>query len=282
MRKTQFVLLLFLLSSLAACDGKRDYLQNELNGARIQWGQTEPESFRMLYVRYCFCLFCSEVLIAVDNGAITSSEYWPSGLPAPEEDTRCVRVSVDRMFDEIQHALDRDYEIVEVTYDQDYGYPAESYLRSSIDLADDGSRQLASLLLPPTTPPDYGDGPIMLDRRRARWTRTSPHSYEYSVSRTCDCPGAGVAEITVEGGEIASVLVNGQLLEDYLAEGWQWDITVEKLFSVIQAAYTGQAHGVSVSYGELGVPSHIAIDWFSDREDDRVEFSISDFREIGQ
>lgn len=99
-RVTALVILLLVATwSLSACD--RDYERDELGAARARWGQKAPRSDSMLYARHCYCFWCSQVLITVQDGSVVAADYWPSGLSAPEADTRCARVSVEQIFNEI-------------------------------------------------------------------------------------------------------------------------------------------------------------------------------------
>ncbi|WP_420130013.1 DUF6174 domain-containing protein [Longimicrobium sp.] len=121
---------LLLLSALAGCLGDDDSFQRDkLNQARTQWDSKNVSSYTYILELQCFCAPASQlepVLVTVQNGAVTSLQYWDEDpddrTPAPASifgpyDT------VEELFALIAEAISQDADVLQVGYDQEYGFP---------------------------------------------------------------------------------------------------------------------------------------------------------------
>ena len=72
------------------------------------------------------------VTIRVENGVVASVKYVESGK-APEDDY----VTIDRLFDVIQEAIDRKASDIKATYDPEVGYPTDVRIDDDIFMTDD-------------------------------------------------------------------------------------------------------------------------------------------------
>lgn len=120
-----------LLAMLAGCNlGNDDTFQRqELARAQARWNSKNISSYSYVLELQCFCAPASQlmpVLVTVQNGTVASLQYWnedPSKrTPAPASvfgpyDT------VQELFDVIADAIDRDADVLQVGYDEEYGFP---------------------------------------------------------------------------------------------------------------------------------------------------------------
>ncbi|HEX6369596.1 MAG TPA: DUF6174 domain-containing protein [Longimicrobium sp.] len=121
-----------LLAALAGCElGDDDSFQSrKLTEARTRWESRNVTSYSYVLELQCFCAPAAElrpVLVTVRNGAVASLQYYHENpaqrTPAPASifgpyDT------VDELFDIVDDAIDRDADVLQVGYDEEYGFPS--------------------------------------------------------------------------------------------------------------------------------------------------------------
>ena len=96
--------------------------QAELDRRRARWTSNRADDYSFVFTDVCFS--CSEgpVTIRVENGVVASVKYVESGK-APEHDYS--KVTIDRLFDVIQKAIDGKASEIKATYDPEIGYPTD-------------------------------------------------------------------------------------------------------------------------------------------------------------
>ena len=110
----------------------------ELAKNRDLWGSQKIEDYRFEYRRICFCLpeFVAPVEISVVDGMISDAAFLEDGTVAGIPDIS-IYETVEDLFDLIQDAIDRDAYSLLVTYDAEFGYPAEARIDYDIRIADE-------------------------------------------------------------------------------------------------------------------------------------------------
>lgn len=118
----------------------------------------------------------------------------------------------------------------------------------------------------------------LLSQNRALWGRKGPASYEYVITRSCEClpESAGPVTVVVRGGQVDTRhYASGAPVDP------QYDqlfTSVPGLFELIQHAVDLPAAALAVRYnGELGYPESIQIDWVAGAVDDEVSYRITEF-----
>jgi hypothetical protein len=130
--------------------------RSELERQRAKWAQRHVTSYRLTYRRDCFCgaEFTTPTAIEVRAGGIAAATYTDRGDPIPEY----VQVSlptVEALFGIIDHAIDVEADMIEVTYDPLLGYPRRIAVDYRFNLADDEvvhSITEFEIVLPPIVP----------------------------------------------------------------------------------------------------------------------------------
>ena len=112
---------------------------------------------------------------------------------------------------------------------------------------------------------------------RARWARSAPAAYSYTIQRSCECvaESSGPVIVSARNGSVDSrvyagtgVTVAAQYATTFPA--------VEGLFSIIESAIANGTKPMSVEYHPtLGYPTRIAL---GDPAVDAPLYSVTDFR----
>jgi hypothetical protein len=148
-----------LLVALAGCKlGDTDAFQSQkLAESRARWNSKNVDSYSYVLELECFCAPASQlepVLVTVHDGAVVSLQYWDEDpadrTPAPASvfgpyDT------IEKLFDFVADAIDRDADVLQVGYDAEYGFPNVV----NVDYTAGGSEQLlffVTRFTPATTP----------------------------------------------------------------------------------------------------------------------------------
>lgn len=125
------------------------------------------------------------------------------------------------------------------------------------------------------------DPQMLLDQNAALWDRTGPASYQYTITRLCNCADPLTQPVTI--------VVRDRVVEtrNYLSgtpvepQYDQLFTSVPGLFDLIRTAITAPAAGLGVRYHDtLGYPESIQIDWVAGVADDEVSYRISDFERL--
>ena len=111
---------------------------------------------------------------------------------------------------------------------------------------------------------------------RHRWERSAPQRYVYSVERLCFCAFRGPARVTVDSGQVVSVVpVPPQEEPPY--EGWEeWFPSVEGLFDILEDAIAQDADSIAVTYDPAtGVPVEFFIDYLRMAADEELGMRVT-------
>lgn len=145
MRKILGTLLMTVAAASGACtDSPNDH---GLATARAQWTSHAPATYTVVSARGCECP--TEVTrpteITVTSNQITSAVYVDDRTPVAEQFRSLLR-TVDGVFDDIQSAIDRHADAIDLRFDPDKGYPTLVFVDYSRGIADEElSIQLSNL-----------------------------------------------------------------------------------------------------------------------------------------
>ena len=118
--------------------------------------------------------------------------------------------------------------------------------------------------------------PAALEDAVQRWEDAGLESYTMTLRRVCFClvpDFTGPFEVTVRGGEITSVVLEGDAVELDRAE------TVEDLFDLLEDAYAQRAESVEATFDPTyGYPTNLSIDYEAQLADEEIGYLVSDFR----
>jgi hypothetical protein len=113
---------------------------------------------------------------------------------------------------------------------------------------------------------------------RERWEERRPATYQYTVSRSCEClqEMSGPVVVFVDGGTVTRryVATNAVVSSTY-AELFP---TIDGLFDIIEDARRRDAASLLVDYDPTyGFPTRVAIDYHPQHVDDEITYRASDF-----
>ena len=132
------LLLLTLIFILAACSAGG----SELSRSQKKWQDANITHYRMQLSIGCFCAFRSQMPLTVEvrDGQIVSM-LTADGAEVLDPDANyeffAPRATVDLLFAEIEKAVSDGAEVITVTYDETYGFPAEIAIDISQQMADE-------------------------------------------------------------------------------------------------------------------------------------------------
>jgi hypothetical protein len=132
------LLLLTLIFILAACSaGGSDLARNQ-----SKWTDSNITHYRMELSISCFCAFRDQMPLTVEvrDGqivALTTADGTPVLDTDPNYEFFAPRATIDLLFAEIEKATSEGAEVVTVTYDATYGFPAEIAIDISQQMADE-------------------------------------------------------------------------------------------------------------------------------------------------
>jgi hypothetical protein len=112
--------------------------RSELERQRAKWAQRNVTSYRLTYRRDCLCgtEFTTPTDIEVRAGDIATASYTNRDEPIPGY-VQAGLPTVEALFAIIDDAIDRNADLIEVTYDPLLGYPRKIGLDYRFDRADD-------------------------------------------------------------------------------------------------------------------------------------------------
>ncbi len=119
--------------AIAACSNAAAR-QGDLDRSKAMWESRGQSNYTITYERRCFCGFAGSFVARVDNGAVTSVEP-ATGIGGTEE--MPIALTVERLFEVVQEAIDRGADRIEVEYDTEYGYPRRIFVDGDRGAEDD-------------------------------------------------------------------------------------------------------------------------------------------------
>lgn len=113
---------------------------DELESARARWERVGPPSYRVTETRVCFCGpdLVRPVLILVTTSEVIRT-YASDGTPVAPANEKFFP-TVEQLFEEIEEAIDRGADKVEVRYDPASGAPLEVFIDEMERAADEEVR----------------------------------------------------------------------------------------------------------------------------------------------
>ena len=104
-------------------------VEDQLEAARQRWDDAGISDYTMVYQPVCFCPE-QHFTVTVEDDVVVSSSIDGAGMGIPT-------LTVDDLFDEIQSAIDDGAAHIDVTYDDDLGYPVSHWVDESENIADE-------------------------------------------------------------------------------------------------------------------------------------------------
>ena len=149
--KMPFVVsLLFILSGCLIGDVLGNGRQNELDDNRKKWLDAGIANYTYRQDRSCFCFFAGPADVSVVNGEIVSVRgFWPDTIDIALENFNIFDTVID-LFDMVDDAIDRNVHQLDVTYDQQFGFPTSIAIDYQENTIDDEVTITATALTPNT------------------------------------------------------------------------------------------------------------------------------------
>ncbi len=139
----RLILLVAATSLVSGCDALGlavgpSHRRSELERQRAKWSQRHVTSYRLTYRRACFCgnEFTSLTDIEVRSGDIAVARYTERDDPIPAY-VQAGLPTVASLFAIIEDAIDRNADVLDVTYDPAFGYPRWIAIDHRFNVADD-------------------------------------------------------------------------------------------------------------------------------------------------
>jgi len=113
---------------------------------------------------------------------------------------------------------------------------------------------------------------------RAVWDANRPSSYTYMIERTCFCLPLGPLAVTVEDGQVTSIVTkDGRMLKPNGPRLTSYPFSIDALFDYVSEAER-VADRSDVGYDPtLGYPAVVDIDWTSATPDDNARIEVTEF-----
>ena len=109
----------------------------DLARARARWNVNGVTDYDVIARAHCFCAFGgTDVRVIVRDGGVVSATILATGRMLGGTEAVQYR-SVEDLFEVIEDAARRDADRIDVTYDAQYGYPANFFIDYSRNAADE-------------------------------------------------------------------------------------------------------------------------------------------------
>ena len=110
--------------------------QDALDFNQTKWANANLNAYRFTVDVTCFCVPEEDIVFNVNNDAVTSAFFTPSGVPLNNDRLAHAR-TIDDYFGLIQEGIDEEFAVLEAEYDPDYGFPTRIYVDRASGIADD-------------------------------------------------------------------------------------------------------------------------------------------------
>jgi len=242
-------------------DGDGDVVDPEskdaLDAAKLIWDTKAITNYHFGILKQCRCHFTERITTQVSNGKVIQmrTRY---GDKVYQNKTG-YSLTIDDIFFLIKDGMDSNFSTVEVTYDEEYGYPKSVVLDPSDMAADDEYTLTIDYLAPLTV------WQTDLEANKTLWKAQNLSTYNYTYQRSCECPPAyQKAKLVqvVDGMVVAIDHSPVQATQRSSSLSFDEVPTLDKLFTIIQDAINANAFRVSVEYDEEhGYPTSVGIDY---------------------
>ncbi len=127
---------------VAACGLDLGGVRDELEAAEATWRAQQPTQYVIEYERRCLCSNAGQFIARVEGGSVVAVDPG-TGIGGAEE--LPFAFTVERLFDTIRSAIDRESDAIEVEYDAVLGYPTRILIDADAGADDDELRVIAAL-----------------------------------------------------------------------------------------------------------------------------------------
>jgi hypothetical protein len=207
-------------------------------------------------------------LVQVENNTVVEVNDLQTGLNVSDD-----RVAESRnagsFFAQVQQAIQDRRSQIEVTYDEDYGYPTKIVIDQAI-ITEDAFNAFLSNLTPVRDTPDQDD----LNAAQVLWESQGPEVYAFSYERQCNCSAEdrGSWRVRVQKDIMSWSGPNNEVFIP----------TITDLFGEIQKGIYLNAAEIQVTYNDkLGYPESVYIDYDASVDGEEFAVSVQDFANIG-
>jgi hypothetical protein len=131
-----------LLFAMTACvlfvgPGDRDDKLRELVSARARWNANGMRDYEYVLQQKCFCVLGGvAVRVMVRGGSVVAAVQESTGEPVPAN-LASGYVAVEKLFDLLVDAIDRDAYRIHATYDPQFGFPSDFFIDFNQNVADE-------------------------------------------------------------------------------------------------------------------------------------------------
>ena len=186
--------------------------QADLDDAMALWASQNVASYQLDFARVCNCMedaLGPYISVVDETGAVTDVMF-ASNKTSVDSSSEIFAdaLTVERIFERIQDALDSDAAEVTVEYDTTYGYPVNTYIDYDALIADEEITFVVNSFVPTQSS-------LLVDRLDAAqtlWTDAGLSSYSFTFQQICeDCSADQTQpfQVQIVNGEIYSIVVSG-------------------------------------------------------------------------
>lgn len=145
--KNLFVLTI-LFGTLIGCSNQSEFDKRikSLEESQAKWTATKAPTYSYEYRQACFCAYLGQITVVVDNDSVVNVLNTETNEPVTIEiDGETVNIldaypemfyTIDTFFDELKEAA-KEADEMDMTFNSDYGYPADTYIDYYKEAIDD-------------------------------------------------------------------------------------------------------------------------------------------------
>lgn len=141
------ILLTILLLGISNACSDDDSLPPEFDTPRETWDYYKRDSYALMQMPLCFCIFNHDYLISVRNNQIIEVIDPETGEALPESQFDSFR-TVDQLFDLIEQIDPDDVASINYEFHDEYGFPSQIFVDPDVMIADEEYGWRTSLRLP--------------------------------------------------------------------------------------------------------------------------------------
>lgn len=108
----------------------------QLKAAITKWNASTLKSYQYTFQRVCFCIDEPPVVITVEDNQIVSAVHKDIDQPVSDE-TLAQLMTITEMFELIEKEMEKEVEVLNVTYHPDLGYPLSVFVDVWVNVADE-------------------------------------------------------------------------------------------------------------------------------------------------
>jgi hypothetical protein len=241
------------------------------------WASPNVTWYKLGFSRECYCTpeFRAPYLSIVTNATITDVVNVTDGASISSSEALFTEAySVERLYETIQSALERDAFEVTVEYDATFGYPLSVYIDYDDMMADEETSVVINSFLP--VAPLLGK----VNDAQALWNASGLASYSFTFQQLCECADEQAQPFAVQviNGTIFSV--EGTVSSDGTNSLIR---TIPELFDYLRTQLVTTASTMTFdSNADLGYPVYVTFDTDAIVADDDISFTIVNLAETSE